>query len=184
MRGGARQGAGRKPGGMNRATLHRNAAREALTQRILSDADALYLAQRTLAVGSLRVFRIDEGPRGAKANHTLVTDPDEILRLLNEHGGPDVSDGGTVNGKFYFFSTVLPDNRALDSLFNRALGKPTEHIQHEIVNPQEVAAEVLETLQGPKYGLSPDAAKAIVVQEFGDVFDDVLDKAQPEEAFS
>jgi hypothetical protein len=169
---------------MNRATLYRKAVGEALTQRILSDASALYLAQRTLAVGSLRVFRIDERSKGSKATHTLVTDPDEILDLLNEHGGPDVSDGGAINGKFYFFSTVMPDNRALDSLFNRALGKPMEHIKHETVDPKKVAAEVLETLQGPKYGLSLEAAKAIVVQEFGDVFDGVLDRTQPEEAFS
>lgn len=169
---------------MNKATLYRKAVGEALTQRILSDASALYLAQRTLAVGSLRVFRIDEGPKGGKATHTLVTDPDEILDLLNEHGGPDISDGGTVSGRFYFFSTVLPDNRALDSLFNRALGKPMEHIKHETVDPKEVAAEVLETLQGPEYGLSFEDAKKIVVQNFGDVFDGVLDKTQPGEAFS
>lgn len=126
MKGGSRPGAGRKPGGKNRKTLEKQAVMEAFNQRVLNQADALFNAQFRLAVGSQKVFRIDEIKEGNKVRreHTLVTDAEEIKDLLDEHDGGD----GVVDGNYYYFQTVMPDNRALDSLLNRTLGKPKDSL--------------------------------------------------------
>lgn len=127
--GGARPGAGRPKGSKNKATLEKTAIVEAFNQRVMSHADNLFNAQYKLAVGAQQVFRIAEtkGEKGAiKREHVLVTDPDEIKALLDEHDG----DSGQVNDNYYYFTTVLPDNRALDSLLNRTFGKAKEAIEH------------------------------------------------------
>lgn len=127
--GGKRPGAGRKPGSKTKATLEKEKVAEAFNQRVMAKADALFNAQLTLAVGSMKVFRIDEteGEGGKKKReYTHVTDPDEIKRLLDEHDGGN----GVVDGAFYYFSEVMPDNRAIDSMLNRALGKPKETLEH------------------------------------------------------
>jgi len=127
--GGARPGAGRKPGGKNKATLEQQKVLAAFNQRVMAKADALFNAQLTLAVGSMKVFRIDEEEVDGKTKrvHTHVTDADEIKALLDEHeGGP-----GVVDGVYYYFTDIHPDNRALDSMLNRAFGRAAETIKHE-----------------------------------------------------
>jgi hypothetical protein len=54
-------------------------------------------------------------------------------------------------------------------LFAYAFGKPTEHIQHEILNPQEVAAETLEDLREKYPELSDQQLQVIIDRTFGDV---------------
>jgi len=127
-KGGKRPGAGRKPGRKDNATLEKEAVAKAFNQRVMAKADALFNAQLTLAVGSMKVFRIDEEGEGKqkKKVHVLVTDEYEIKALLDEHDGSP----GVVDGVFYYFQTVIPDNRAIDSMLNRALGKPTEKHEH------------------------------------------------------
>ncbi len=127
-RGGKRAGAGKKPGVKHKATLEKLRVAEAFNQRVMAKADALFNAQLTLATGSMKVFRVDEEPegKGKKRVHTLVTDADEIKALLDEHDGC----AGVVDAVFYYFSEVPPDNKAIDSMLNRALGKPTEKHEH------------------------------------------------------
>lgn len=129
MKGGKRAGAGRPKGKPTRATLEKQKVAEAFNQRVMAKADALFNAQLTLAIGSMKVFRIDEteGEGGKKKReHVHVTDADEIKRLLDEHDGAS----GVVDGVYYYFSDVPPDNRAIDSMLNRALGKPKETVEH------------------------------------------------------
>lgn len=127
--GGKRPGAGRKPGVKNKKTLEKEAIAAAFNQRVMQHADNLFNAQLKLAVGSQKVFRVDVSKKG-DVKHTLVTDVGEIKDLLDEHQGAD----GTVDGTYYYFQTVAPDNRALDSLLNRTLGRPkeTRELQGEI----------------------------------------------------
>lgn len=126
--GGKRPGAGRKPGSKTKATLEKLKVAEAFNQRVMVKADALFNAQLSLAVGSQKVFRIDETGEGSKTKreHVLVTDPDEIKALLDEHDGS----AGVVDGVFYYFTTVTPDNKAIDSMLNRTLGKAMEKREH------------------------------------------------------
>lgn len=125
--GGKRKGAGRKPGGKNKKTLEQKAVQDAFNQRVMNVADALFNAQLSLAIGSVKVFRVDkvEGENGkTKKVHVLVTDADEIKDVLDETEG----EGGTVGDCFYLVTDVAPYNKAIDSMLNRALGKPTESL--------------------------------------------------------
>jgi len=147
-KGGKRPGAGRRVGSKNKATLEKQKVLEAFSQRVMAKADALFNAQFSLAVGSAKVFRIDEEGEGKnkKRVHSLVTDPDEIKALLDEHdGGP-----GEVKGSYYYITTASPDNKALDSLLNRAFGKPKE--THEVTGPEGGPVLDLEAMIEKVYG--------------------------------
>lgn len=126
--GGKRKGQGRPKGAKSKTTLEKQAVQEAFNQRVMNAADRLFNAQLILAVGSMKVFRIDETEENGKTKrvHVHVTDAKEIKALLDEHDG----NSGEVDGSYYYFSDVLPDNRAIESMLNRALGKPTENINH------------------------------------------------------
>lgn len=130
--GGKRKGAGRRQGSKNRATLEQQAVVDAFNQRVMIQSDALFNAQLMLAVGSMKVFRIDEEGEGKskKQVHSLVTDADEIKALLDEHDGMS----GAVDGVYYYFTTVSPDNKAIDSLLNRGLGKPAETVKFNVAD--------------------------------------------------
>jgi hypothetical protein len=136
-KGGKRPGAGRRAGSRNKKTLEKAAVMEAFNQRVMNAADRLFNAQLQLAVGSMKVFRIDEVKTGnlVKRNHVQVTDVHEIKALLDEHEG----NNGEVDDKYYYFTDVPPDNRALDSLLNRTLGKPKETVEHSGTVMQPVA---------------------------------------------
>ncbi len=139
MKGGKRAGAGRPRGKPTKATLEKQKVSEAFNQRVLAKADALFNAQLTLAVGSMKVFRIDEVEADGgkkKREHVHVTDAEEIKALLDEHDGAN----GVVDGVYYYFSDVPPDNKAIEAMLNRALGKPKETLEHagEIAHTHKV----------------------------------------------
>lgn len=143
-RGGKRAGAGKPKGSKHKATLEKLKVTEAFNQRVMAKADALFNAQLSLAVGSQKVFRIDEIGEGSKAKreHVLVTDPDEIKALLDEHDGA----AGVVDGVFYYFTTVTPDNKAIDSMLNRTLGRPKETVEHSNLDGSPLLAPVAEAM--------------------------------------
>lgn len=151
MKGGKRPGAGRPKGKPTQKTLERQKVLEAFNQRVMAKADVLFNAQLMLAVGSMKVFRIDEteGENGrTKREHVHVTDPEEIKALLDEHEGM----AGTVGGVYYYFTDVSPDNKAIEAMMNRAFGKPTE--KHEHSNPDgspllAPVADALTKIYGP-----------------------------------
>lgn len=127
--GGARPGAGRPRGRKSKRTLEQAKVQEAFAQRVMRHADDLFNAQFSLAVGSAKVFRVDEEGEGKnkKRVHALVTDADEIKAFLDEHDGGS----GEVDGSYYYITTASPDNKALDSLLNRGLGKPKDTVEHQ-----------------------------------------------------
>jgi hypothetical protein len=142
--GGKRPGAGRKPGSKSKKTLEKQAIANAFNQRVLTQADVLFNAQLALSVGSIKVFRIDEEEDGngkVKRVHTLVTLPDEIKAVLDEHEGGS----GIVGENYYFVSNVSPDNRALDSMLNRGLGKVADKTEHSGKLEIEVATFQIKT---------------------------------------
>lgn len=127
--GGKRPGSGRKPGSKTKKTLEKQAIQEAFNQRVMAQADALFNAQLALAVGSVKVFRVDEEEDDngkTKRVHTLVTNTDEIKKVLDETEGT----AGMVGESYYFVSDVMPQNTAVESMLNRTLGKPKESVEH------------------------------------------------------
>lgn len=115
---------GRPKGSVSKATLERMEVEKAIKQRIFAHADELLNAQLSLAKGITHVFRIDEEEVNGKKvrKHVLVTDPEEIIDLLDAHEGGD----GVVGESYYYISTKDPNSIAIDSLFNRGIGKPTD----------------------------------------------------------
>lgn len=55
-------------------------------------------------------------------------------------------------------------------LFAYTFGKPTEHVQHEVLDPKKVARDLLSELQ-EKYRLPLEQAMTIVTDTCGDILD-------------
>ena len=155
--GGKRPGAGRKRGSKNKKTLEKAAIVEAFNQRVMTHADALFNAQLALSIGSIRVFRIDEteDDKGkTKREHILVTDAEEIKSVLDEFDGVG---SGIVEDNFYFVTNVPPDNRAIDSMLNRALGKPKETREISGLDGKPIEAKfIVEIVRNDSNGTGTD----------------------------
>jgi len=146
--GGKRPGAGRPKGRQGKKTLEQLAVAEAFNQRVLKQADQLFNAQLGLAVGSVRIFRVEESKDKdgkTKREHVPVTDVCEIKEVLDENGG----ESGVVNDTYYLITAVIPDNRAIDSMLNRAIGKPKDSVDLNI-NVADLTDEELEVAVGYK----------------------------------
>ena len=123
--GGKRPGAGLKKGYKFKSTITKEASLQAFKERIHEDSLRLYNAAKSVALGQMYVYRIDEetGPKGGKIKkHVLVTDPDEIQEAL------DQMEGNGYGDNYYYTTTKDPDIRAIDSLISRAYGKPSESL--------------------------------------------------------
>ena len=99
------------------ASEEKRIAKEHLRQRVLKAHDNLINAQMSIALGSHYLFKITFDPdTNRKSKPQLVTDPKEMEDYLA--GNTDQST------EYYFLMAEKPDNRAIDSLFDRAFGKP------------------------------------------------------------
>lgn len=123
MAGGARAGAGRKPGGMNKTTIESLRAKQAFIARVNKNVDRLFNSQLDLALGEKYLMVIKTVGKGAKARRetTIVDDPETIKRFFDG----DLEDTET---EYYFMTTKAANNIALDSLLNRSFGKPKESL--------------------------------------------------------
>lgn len=169
-RGGARPNAGRKKGVQEAKTLEKLAIAAAYNQKIMRAADKLFVAQTQLALGSMKVIRVDEekdGKGNIKRVHTQVTDAQEIINLLDEHDGQP----GEINGHYYFFTDILPDSRTLDSMLNRGIGKPKETV--EVVNPDiaSITQEVINALT--QEGIPELEIRAVLNERYPEISDAV-----------
>jgi hypothetical protein len=98
---------------------------------IMSKSYSLVRSGISLALGQQFVYRIDEETddkgKVVSRKKVLVENPDEIEDALNA-----IDVGGTdPDGKYYFITTKEPDIKAIDTLLNRAYGKPTESVKVE-----------------------------------------------------
>lgn len=129
-KGGAMPGAGRPAGSMNALTKLKLEKERAVKQRILEAADSLVNSQMGLARGCQYLFKVV----GRNRKPELVTNQKEIEEFLEK--SPDgknwvnveTRDGGKVESSYFFITAERPDNKALDSLFNRVFGRPKESL--------------------------------------------------------
>jgi hypothetical protein len=127
--GGKRDGAGRRKGSQNKATIEERSAREEMRQRVLENVHPLISAQLQLAKGVTFCYRVTIAERGGRSEPELVTDPDEIHEAIDlitsgdAYGEIQENDGSVT--RYYFLTTKAPDNKALDSLLDRVFGKAT-----------------------------------------------------------
>lgn len=125
---------GRPKGAKSAVTLEREKVAEAVRQQIMLRAGDLVRAAMVPAMGVKFVYRIDKklNKKGdvVYEKNVLVTDPNEIETALNLIGAWD---NGKEGNEYYFVTTERPDHRAVQMLFDRALGKSKESL--EISNP-------------------------------------------------
>lgn len=113
-------------------------AKRRFVRRVTDMTDILVNAQASLAVGQQFLFRIDKelavGPKGGKAYRpkrpVVVTDPEEIMDYIQGSiVEGDARDDGDPGSSYYYLTTREPNNQALDSLLNRALGRARETVE-------------------------------------------------------
>lgn len=124
-RGGFRPNAGRPQGAKNKLTKDAKVREKGIKERILKNVDDLVNSQLALARGISFLYEIKmrnvAGRR--KPEHILVKDPKRIKQFLD----------GDLEGEYYYISQKAPDNRAIDSLLDRAFGKATteNNVNHD-----------------------------------------------------
>lgn len=161
--GGKREGAGRKPGQLEQKTIEKIHVKKAFDQRVMRHADELFLAQYALAVGLTYIYRVEEtllNNGKVKREHILVTDSEEIKRVLDGSDG----ESGKIGKDFYIVATNAPDNRAIDSLLDRTFGKPQQSVEFKDENVNaalKVALQIISEIVSEQ-GLSVEAA----IQEY------------------
>lgn len=134
--GGARPNSGRPKGSMNKATKERKAVEEELKQRIMGVSDILFNSQLQLARGYYYLYKIEkEWVKTGKAADSgywrkkpavQVTEQWEIEAYLQ-----GVVDDAPLEGEgdtYYFIVTKDPSNGAIDSMWNRAIGKVRQNV--------------------------------------------------------
>lgn len=123
--GGARDGAGRPKGKMNQTSIERSEVKKAFQEKVATHAERLFAAQMNIAEGATMLFKVEKDSKGNNKKPELVTDQYTVQRFIEECGGYD----GQMDGDtYYFLTTKLPDNRAIDSMLDRAFGKPESNL--------------------------------------------------------
>lgn len=117
IRGGYRPNAGRPRGSKNKLTKDAKVREKTIKERILKNVDELVNSQLALAKGVQYLYQIRmrnvAGRR--KPEHILIKDPKKIKAFLD----------GDLEDEYCYLSTQAPDNKAIDSLLDRAFGKAT-----------------------------------------------------------
>jgi len=123
--GGARPGAGRPKGGKNAATLEKERVFAEMRCRIAKSTDKLLNAQMNLAEGCQYLYVIktitDSNGKKTKQRPEIVERQSIIEKFL-------AGELDQMDDEYYYLTTEKPDNKALDSLFDRTFGKAQQNI--------------------------------------------------------
>ncbi len=139
MRGGKRPNSGRPKGSKDPQTIVKEKVIEAINQRVYKIADSLLTPQISLAKGQQFLYKIEKtkivGPKGGisyrNEKPALVTDEWEIqvyVDSLVDKANGDIEDHNDPSATYYYITAKEPNNMAIDSIFNRTLGKPKESV--------------------------------------------------------
>lgn len=148
--GGARKNGGRPKGSRNRRTREQALVVEEIADRARKHAHRLYNALMHNAEGLTHMFKIVQR-KGKPDEHVLVTDFAEIKMVLDENKGM----GGVVEDQYYYITTRDPDNKAIEMLLDRGLGKVKNKVDLT-TKDQPIAQPLLHVL----YNDSPKESKA------------------------
>lgn len=130
--GGKRAGSGRPRGARNRTTIERAKIKQAVIDRIQSNAAELINAQMNKGLGETYLMRkiTDRDSKGKviRVYHEMVTDPRVIVDYLDGEleGGESLS----TDDEWYYMSTKPADNFALMGLLDRAFGKADSKVEN------------------------------------------------------
>lgn len=143
-RGGRRPGSGRKPGKLSQKSIEKLAIKKEFEIRVARNAQALFNAQVTLALGAQYLFKrykVKAGKSYRWSRFERVTDPKEMIDYLD---GKYAKEKNTV---YYMITAEKPDAKAIDSLLDRAFGKAPQNLNIKDDRPDPIA-EILK-----KFGL-------------------------------
>lgn len=123
-RGGLRPNAGRPRGSKNKLTKQAKVMETSVKSRILKNIDDLVNAQLSLAKGQFYMYEIKMRNVGGRRRpeHILVKDPKRIKAFLD----------GELEGEYHYITAKSPDNKAIEALLDRALGKATTDKQNDL----------------------------------------------------
>lgn len=139
-----------KRGKKAKTTLDREAALKAWQDGVVKRSQGLLNVQSMLALGSIKVFRIDshweDSSNGktkykVKSKPRLVTNNNEIIAALDFEFGTGLEDPND-DTTYYFVTTKDPDGQAINSLMDRTFGRPKESL--EIIPPPVIDPDELE----------------------------------------
>lgn len=124
---------GRPKGVKNAATIERDVARQEFAQLVLQRIKPLFHSQLSLAHGVQFVYRIDVhgGGPNTRVEHVLLEDPIEIAAALDTIANEDPN-GDLDNQRhgYVYITARAPENKAIDSLYDRVFGKAQQSVDH------------------------------------------------------
>lgn len=158
-RGGAQPGAGRPKGSKNPGTLEKERVNNEVKQRIFKAAQRILDKQLALAEGCAYLMLVTTVVRDRKSHKEVetITDPKTISAYLDGSLGDDKEDN-----EYYYITTEKPDNRALENLLDRGLGKPSQSVDHTSGGKslEEVLTTVLHGIRNQSKGIeSPEISE-------------------------
>lgn len=146
--GGKRPGSGMKKGQKTQKTLEREAQRKVYEQLAFQNLQPIFRKQLLLAMGQTYVYRKEKHGTGAatRIEHVLLENPHEIADALDVIANGDEQD---EDEGFVYITTKQPESRAIDSLLDRSIGKPSQPISGDKDNPLEVVT-IIKYAKGDK----------------------------------
>ena len=94
--------------------------RKEFKARAAKQAQRLLNAQLNLALGSNVLLRFDKGKNGKPLAPVVVDDEQEVIDFFDGK----FKEGINEEGSYYLISTHKPSNAAIDSILDRAFGRP------------------------------------------------------------
>ena len=127
--GGPRPNSGRPKGGENQATKDKRVVKEEMKQRIMRSKDSLLNSQMNLAKGCQFLFVI-ETTRFKDKDGKWKEERKKPRIVENQNTIEKYLAGELDNEKdeYYFMTTQKPDNKAIDSMFDRAFDKARQNV--------------------------------------------------------
>ena len=127
--GGKREGSGRPEGAESQATKDKKVVKEEMKQRIMRSKDSLLNSQMNLAKGCQFLFVIEttrfkdkDGKwKEERKKPRIVEDQNTIEKYL-------AGELDNEKDEYYFMTTQKPDNKAIDSMFDRAFDKARQNV--------------------------------------------------------
>lgn len=142
-RGGARKGAGRPKGKMEKRSIEKMMVKKEVENRIAKHAQKLLTAQLSVALGTQFLFMryMIETPKGKRwSRFERVEDPDVMRQYLDG----ELKDRKT---EYYMITAEKPDVGTIDSLLDRTFGRAPQNLNIKDDRPDPIA-----TILG-KFGL-------------------------------
>lgn len=158
-KGGVRPGAGRPKGRKDDATLEKEKVNKEVQQRIFKAAQRILDKQLALAEGCAYLMLVTTVVRNKKSHKEVetITDP----QIISDYLDGSLEDE-KENNEYYYITTEKPDNRALENLLDRGLGKPSQSVDHTSGGKglEEVLTTVLHGIRNQSKGIeSPEISE-------------------------